>query len=75
MVQTGDIPLIKIYDACKFQEEAGNRDEKSTKKKIIAIKGEGSTISKSNLFRTIVRPKSSSNSYLEMNQKNATVKK
>lgn len=76
MVQTEDMPLIKIYDICKFQELAVEKKEEVGKRKI-AIKNESDvpTISKSNLFRTIIRPKSSSNSYLELNLKNTPGKR
>lgn len=59
--------VIKIYDTCRVQE----RDLSSVKKKI-AIKNEveNSLTSRSNLFRTVVRPRSSSNSYFEANLTN-----
>lgn len=58
MVQTIEVPFIKVYDVCKIQEL---REQQSILKNESLFEKQNKS---SNLFRTFLRPKSSSNTYL-----------
>ena len=52
---------------CRVQELRQDKELSMRKKIAIKYESENALTSRSNLFRTVVRPKSSSNSYLESN--------
>ena len=58
-VQTIEVPFIKVYDVCKIQD-IRDQQQSILKNESLFEKQNKS----SNLFRTFVRPKSSSNAYL-----------